>query len=61
MMVTFNWWYALCALCIFGFPFCAIAAIIAFATEHPILATFLTIGAFLLITIMGGLPEEVFR
>lgn len=57
--MMFDWWKALFTVCIFGFPMCVISAIIAFTKDHPIVALFLVVGAFLCIFALGGMPEEV--
>ena len=59
--MMFDWWKALFMVCIFGFPMCAISAIIAFTEEHPIVALLLVVGAFLCIAALGVMPEEVYK
>ena len=59
-MMMFNWYNALFAVSIFGFPALVLAAIGCFCDDHPVLGTLCTILALVLVGVMAGLPEEVF-
>lgn len=56
--MMFNWYNALFAVGIFGFPAFVLAAIGFFTDDHPVLGTLCAILALVLVDVMAGLPEE---
>lgn len=56
--MMFNWYNALFAVVVFGFPSFVIAAVVCFCDDHPFVGTTCAIIALVLAGVMAGLPEE---
>lgn len=55
--MMFNWYNALFAVGILGFPAFVLGALVCFYKGHPVLGVVLSVLALVLVGVMAGLPE----
>lgn len=58
--MMFNWYNALFAVVVFGFPASVLGAVVCFTDDHPVLGVVLSVFALVLVGVIAGLPEVVF-